>query len=123
MSTTPNTDLSALRNVEINLDKDCVPTYQVFSGLKNLACRAVISGGNLTNEYHIKPLVRINLSVFASIISGIVDDATLSITDPDGLLKLEWPVFMKIESVLGNEIIEDTLKKIDLYLEEQCNGL
>jgi hypothetical protein len=101
----------------IDIRTDSIPQYQVFTGLKNLACRAVIIGGKVTNEYHVKPLKAMNPASLATIMRGIVDESEFTLTDPDGLLKLEWPIMMKISSIIGNEIIEDTLKEVDQYLE------
>lgn len=103
----------------IDVNTESIPQYQVFSGLKNLACRAVIVGGKLTNEYHVKPLKAMHPSMLANVMRGIIDEPEFMLTDPDGLLKLEWPIMMKISSIIGNEIIEDTLKEVDQFLEAQ----
>lgn len=102
---------------EIEVSSDNVPQYQVFQGLKNLACRAVIVKGKPMNEYHVKPLRNMNAASLATVMRGIVDESEFVLTDPDGLLKLEWPIMMKISSIIGNEIIEDTLKEVDKFLE------
>lgn len=102
---------------EIEISSDQIPKYQEFVGLKNFACRAIIAGGKMTNEYHVKPIGRISPTSLAAVMRGIIDESEFTLTDPDNLLKLEWPIMMKVSSILGNEIIEDTLKEVDKFLE------
>lgn len=101
----------------IDVDAGNIPTYLVFTKLKNIACRAIIVNGKNSGMYHIKPIKMMPIPSLVTIMRGIVDDSRFDLTDPDGLLKLEWPIMMTIESILGNEIIEDTLKQVDEYLE------
>jgi hypothetical protein len=94
---------------------DQIPEYQEYSGLKNIACRAVLSN---PGEYHVKSLcVSINTLRLIHIISGMIDETELTIIDPDNLLKLEWTVAMKVNSIFVNECIEEYLKRVDDYLE------
>lgn len=102
---------------EIKVTQDQIPRYHVFEGLKNFACRVIIVGDKATNEYHVKPIKQVSISNLATIMRGIIDESEFTLTDPDNLLKLEWPIMMKVSSILGNEIIEDTLKEVDKFLE------
>ena len=103
----------------VDISTDSIPQYQEFPGLRNFACRAALVGGMVSGEYHIKPLIHINISVLISIMNGVIENATFAVIDPEGILNLEWPIIMKISSILGNEVIEDSLRDIDRFLERK----
>ena len=88
--------------------------YFELTGFKHFACRGVLIDGKPNCEYHIKTLTPdIRVSLLCALISGTVENVSLNIVDPDGVLKLEYPIWMKVESILSNEIIEDSLKDVD----------
>ena len=102
---------------DIGIKPSQIPEYQVFTGLKNFACRGVIINQKSINEYHVKPIKQISPLTLINIMSGIIDETRFTLTDPDDLLKLEWPICMNVDSVLGNDIIEDYLKEVDDFIE------
>jgi hypothetical protein len=95
-------------------------TYSPIEDLKNFACRAVYVDGKSEGIYHIKVLKKdLRPSVLCAVIVGMVENASTEIIDPDGTLKLEYPISMKVESILSNEIIEDSLKEVDQIIDKE----
>ena len=96
-------------------------TYTTIPGLKNIACRIVAVNGKTNGEHHVKP-IRLGLTSqkLISILSGMIEDSTVSLIDPENLLRLEYPIAIKIDSVIGAELIEDYMKDVDSYLETEA---
>ena len=95
---------------QVVFGEESIPKYVEYGFLKNFQCRNVIG----TNEYHIK--YSGDYARLASILNGIIGEASFSILDKENLLKLEWRLAMKVDSVFANEMIETFLQKADDYL-------
>ncbi len=92
-------------------------SYFNLGSFRNFSCRGVLIDDKPNCEYHIK-LLRpdLKLSYLYAVILGAIENVSLEIADPDKTLNLEYPMFMKVESILSNEIIEDSLREVDNIL-------
>lgn len=97
------------------ISKDQIPEYDNIGDLSNITVRAVMVEGKPSGEYHAKS-EKISASRLCSIIRGMMEDTEARIIDPDNALKLEYPVYIKVNSVLVNEMIDDYIKKINKYI-------
>lgn len=97
------------------ISKDQIPEYDHIGDLNNMVVRAVMVEGKPSGEYHAKS-ERVSASRLCSIIRGMMEDTEAYIIDPDNTLKLEYPVCIKVNSVLVNELIDDYMKKINKYI-------
>lgn len=97
------------------ISKDQIPEYDLMGDLDSMACRAVLIEGKPSGEYHVKS-EKVSVTRLCSIISGMMEDTDVSIIDPDNILKLEFPICIKVNSVLVNEMIDDYMKKINKYI-------
>lgn len=101
---------------DVNTSKKDIKYFDL-PAFRNFKCRGVLIDEKSNGEYHIKTLKSdLKPSYLCALISGTVENASLVLTDPDGTLKLEYPICMKIESILSNEIIEDSLREVDKIL-------
>jgi hypothetical protein len=93
--------------------------YAEIGGLINFACRMVIEDEKISGEYHLKCLRHgLDSRTLIAALNSIIDVDKIYYLDPDGLLKLEYPVCMQIDSIISNDIIEDSLKEVDKFLEK-----
>ena len=81
----------------------------------NFICRAVMSGGKQTGEYHIKLLNNASPRELMNKLRDI-DTSEVGLVDTTGTLNLEFKIFMKVSGILAIESLFDILMDIDKNL-------
>lgn len=84
--------------------------YKVIE-YKNFKCRAVIMDGKPIGQYHIA-IRRNNIGLMMSKLNK-VDTSSSSVIDPDNTLNLEYVILLKVDGLLAQEALFDTLSDID----------
>lgn len=92
--------------------------YVYIQGLEMLKCRGVWENGKNTGEYHVRSLKVPNFYV-CNLINGTIENAVADDIDADGALHLEYPICIKVDSILSNETMEESMKEIDNILKQR----
>lgn len=90
--------------------------YAEVGAYKNLSCRAVISDNGRTGEFHVRSLTQYPIDDLMQALRGIIDNAEI------GPIGLDYDVYIKSESVLTTDGIEEFLKQADEFIERICSG-
>ena len=85
--------------------------YADIGKLKHIQCRAVINGVGRTGEFHVRSVTGYPADALLQLLRGIIDNAEI------GVIGLDYDVYIKSESVLTTEGIEDLLKQADDFIE------
>jgi len=80
--------------------------------------REVYIDGVQKGEYHIQPIIRKDPEFAVLFLKSKFPDAQIGLTDPSGLLNLEYPIYLICKSgSLIMETIKETFEKIDEELD------
>ncbi len=99
-------------NVSINPQK----IHYAEATFKRLVIREVYDGEDPNGEYHIKPISKVNLQFLSSFLKKWIPSVEIGIADPDGVLGIEYPIYLK-SGVSRNDIIQ-LLENADIKLDE-----
>ena len=94
-------------NMAVKTDFD----YQNID-LKNLSCRCVVRDNVMTGEYHVAVKRSEHVIKVMDQLRNI-ETSEVGFVDPTGLLKLDYPIYLKIAGLLFREAIYDILQEID----------
>lgn len=94
------------------------PTKITYSNLdfSNFVCRAAIVDGKQIGEYHIRPKNRANFHILMEKLRNI-DTSEVGVLRSDDVIKLEYPIYLKVNGILAKEAIYDTLVEINDFFE------
>ena len=84
--------------------------YDDVGKFKNFDVRAVIANDKRTGEFHVRATTGYPADALVQALRGIVDNSEI------GLIGLDWDIYIKSESVLTTDSIEDLLKEVDEFI-------
>lgn len=86
------------------------PAFFEYIGLKNFRCRSVLSGDKQSGEYHFMPL-KSTPAALITVLRGFIECSDVGVVK-----EADFPIYMKVESFLVNESMEDLLNDVDKYI-------
>lgn len=89
------------------------PAFFEYSGTRHFRCRSVLVGDKQSGEYHFKPS-KIHPSSLITVLRGIIESSDIGMVP-----EADFPVYMKVDSYLVNESMEDLLKDVDEFISKQ----
>ena len=84
--------------------------YADIPGFRNLLCRSVSYANGRTGEFHVKS-IGYDAQALVQLLRGIIDHAEV------GMIGLDYDVYIKSDSVLTTEGMEDLLKQADEFID------
>jgi hypothetical protein len=88
-----------------------------------LTVRQVIKSGKPNGEYHIKSKSNVRPQIIVDFFKIKVPDYEVGLVDPDGVLGLEYPIYLILGTSLATNIAEHGFSIMDVEFQKHVNEL